>query len=168
MMMKDEHSTDRADEQVQFSAILTPHRSLSLKGFVIFMSVISLVSFAAGLIFAMIGAWPVLGFFGLDVLLIYFFFKLNYRAARAYETVDLTEKELKITRVSASGKSRSWQFNPYWVRLFVEHHPAETVRLILSSHGRELVFGECLSHEEKLDFAEALQSALHNNRGNSN
>lgn len=166
--MKDEHSTDRADEQVQFSAILTPHRSLGPNGFVIFMSVITLVSFVAGLIFAMIGAWPVFGFFGLDVLLIYFFFKLNYRAARSYETVDLTESELRITRVTPSGKSRSWQFNPYWVRLFVEHHPAKTVRLILSSHGRELVFGEFLSHDEKLDFAKALQSALHSNRGIEN
>lgn len=66
-----------------FRAVLTPHRSLSPRGFLILMSVLATVSFATGLLFASIGAWPVLGFFGLDVGIIYLAFRLNYRAGTA-------------------------------------------------------------------------------------
>ena len=70
--------------------MLTPHRSLGPTGFLILMAVLGGVSFAAGIVFLLVGAWPVFGFFGLDVLLIYCAFRLNYRAARAYEEVTVT------------------------------------------------------------------------------
>ena len=73
-----------------FRAFLLPHRSLGRKGFIILMGVISAISFLTGLAFYMLGAWPVMGFFCLDVLLIYGAFRLNYRAARLYELVELT------------------------------------------------------------------------------
>src|SRR5680860_283168 len=50
----------------QFSAVLTPHRSLGPKGFMVFMGLVSTVSFGTGLLFYMMGAWPVMGFMGLD------------------------------------------------------------------------------------------------------
>ena len=81
-----------------FDAVLHPHRSLSPSGFVILMVAVSLVCFAAGVAFALIGAWPVFGFFGLDVLLIYFAFRINYRWGRMYETVVLTEDTLTVER----------------------------------------------------------------------
>ena len=81
------------------------------------------VSFVSGMIFLLMGAWPVFGFFGLDVALVYIAFKLNYRAARAYELVELTPSTLTLKQVSASGKTNSFEFNPYWVRvLFTERH----------------------------------------------
>ncbi len=60
-----------------FSALLTPHRSLGPRGFMVLMSAVCLVSFGTGLLFYMIGAWPVMGFMGLDVALIYVAFKLE-------------------------------------------------------------------------------------------
>jgi uncharacterized membrane protein len=78
-----------------FRAILLPHRSLGRKGFIVLMSVVSGISFLTGLAFFMLGAWPVLGFCGLDVLLIYGAFRLNYRAARLHELIELSENELK-------------------------------------------------------------------------
>jgi len=82
--------------EAHFSAVLLPHRSLGRKGFIILMGVISLVSFITGIAFYMQGAWPVLGFFGLDVLLIYGAFRLNYRAARLRETIELTQSEAGV------------------------------------------------------------------------
>ena len=70
-----------------FRAVLTPHRSLGPRGFLIFMSAISAISFGTGLMFFLMGAWPIVGFMGLDVLLIYIAFKANFRALRVYETV---------------------------------------------------------------------------------
>src|SRR4051812_2258054 len=102
-------------EDTRFSALLTPHRSLEPKGFMVLMGAVCLVSFGTGLLFYMLGAWPVIGFMGLDVALIYIAFRLNYRAARLYETVDLTRDALTVTRVEPSGKAHVWSFNPYWV-----------------------------------------------------
>ena len=55
-----------------FSALLTPHRSLGPTGFLILMACLGGLSFVSGIIFVSLGAWPVFGFFGLDVLLIGF------------------------------------------------------------------------------------------------
>ncbi|MEC9368675.1 MAG: DUF2244 domain-containing protein [Pseudomonadota bacterium] len=153
-----------AGAEPQFSALLVPHRSLSPRGFVILMAAIGLVSFAAGTAFLLLGAWPVLGFFGLDVLLIWWAFRVNYRAARLYETVDLTAQSLTVTRVQPSGRRQAWKFNPYWVRLEILREPGRACELALSSHGRKLLFGRFLSDPEKLDFAGALTRALGENR----
>jgi uncharacterized membrane protein len=143
-----------------FRAILLPHRSLGRKGFIILMSAICVVSLVAGLAFLLHGAWPVMGFLGLDVLLIFGAFRLNYRAARLHEFIELTESELRLTRTYPSGRSQSWTFNPYWVRLELEEYETQADRLSLRSHGRVLVFGNFLSDEEKRGFADALTAAL--------
>jgi uncharacterized membrane protein len=143
-----------------FRAILHPHRSLEPKGFLILMLAIGSVSFVSGMVFLMMGAWPVMGFFGLDVLLVYIAFKLNYRAARAYELVELTPSTLTLKQVSPSGKARSFEFNPYWVRVLFTERPDGGNHLKLASHGRELEFGRLLNDEERRDFAEALRRAL--------
>ena len=144
----------------QFRAILLPHRSLGRKGFVALMGVVCLVSAFAALRFYQLGAWPVIAFFGLNVLLIYGAFRLNYRAAKLYELIELTASELRLTRVYPSGHSQSWSFNPYWVRLELEEFEAEADRLSLRYHGRVLTFGSFLSDEEKRGFAHALGAAL--------
>ncbi len=143
-----------------FSAVLTPHRSLSPRGFLILMSIISVVSFAAGMVFFMAGAWPVLGFFGLDVLLIYFAFKLNYHSGRAYETISITGNTLTVTKVLASGRTRQFTFNPYWARVDLRSQPGRASVLRLTSHGRSLIVGSFLSEDERLEFAVALREAL--------
>lgn len=143
-----------------FRAVLHPHRSLPPQGFLILMLAIGGVSFVSGMVFLLMGAWPVFGFFGLDVALVYIAFKLNYRAARAYELVELTPSTLTLKQVSASGKTSSFEFNPYWVRvLFTERHDGGN-NLKLASHGRELEFGRLLNDEERREFAHALTGAL--------
>lgn len=149
----------------EFSAVLTPYRSLSRRGFVVMMLTVSAVCFTAGLVFAMAGAWPILGFFGLDVVLIYAAFRLNYSSARAYETVSISGNQLTVTKVHASGRSNSWKFNPYWARVKLTAREGRASQLLLSSHGRELVLGSFLSEHERQDFAEVLESALSSNQG---
>ena len=144
----------------RFSAVLTPHRSLGPKGFMVLMGAVCLVSFGTGLFFYLLGAWPVIGFMGLDVALIYAAFRLNFRALRLYETVDLTQDALTVTRVAPSGQSQSWSFNPYWVSLSVKPRIGRSSELSIASHGQRLVFASFLTDEEREDFASALSSAL--------
>ena len=118
------------------------------------------VSFVSGMAFLLMGAWPVMGFFGLDVARVYIAFKLNYRAARAYGLVELTPSTLTLMQVSASGETKSFEFNPYWVRVLFTERPDGGNHLKLASHGRELEFGRLLNDEERRDFAGALTGAL--------
>jgi uncharacterized membrane protein len=111
--------------------------------------------------FLLIGAWPVFGFLGLDVLLIYWAFRINYRAARAYEEVTVTTSELTVRKISHRGSVREWTLNPLWVRLErVAHEEFGIERLFLVSHGRRLSIAACLGPDEKASFAGALSTAL--------
>src|ERR1700722_6386833 len=95
---------------LHFDAMLTPHRSLSRTGFGLLMTAISLASFAAGYGFWRLGAWPICGFMGLDVALIYIAFRFNYRAGRLAETVQLSDTELLVRRVQPGGRVETWRF----------------------------------------------------------
>ena len=143
-----------------FSAILVPHRSLSPRGFVIFMSALGAISFIAGMAFLMIGAWPVMGFFGLDVLVIYFAFKLNYRAGRLFETVELHHDNLTIRRVHPNGREENFDFNPYWVRVHLSEQDDGSNSLSVYLHNRVVSIGAFLTDDERRDFAGALKAAL--------
>ena len=148
-------------EPTLFSAIITPHRSLGGLGFLILMIAVGTVSFAAGILFLMMGAWPVCGFFGLDVLLIYAAFRINYRAALAYEEVMVTATELRVRKVSHRGKVAEWSLNPLWVRLDRDIHEEFGIeQLFLVTRGRRLPIANCLSPPEKESFAAALAAAI--------
>jgi uncharacterized membrane protein len=159
------HPEGETQAGIAFRAILTPSRSLGPRGFLILMAALTAASFALGLAFWRIGAWPVGAFLGLDVLALYVAFRLNYRDGRAYETVELTAAELAVTSVDRRGASRRYVFNPYWVRLELREAPDGRTSLVLSSHGRGLRFAGCLSDEERRDLAGALGQALGSLRG---
>src|SRR5215471_2497335 len=145
---------------VFFDAVLYPHRSLPPRGFLVLMLLLGAVSFAAGVSFVLIGAWPVFGYFGLDVLLVYLAFRASYRSAHMHEWVRLTEDTLTVERVSQRGERRRWQFQPFWLRVVLEERE-ETNRLVLTSHGREVVIGGFLAPAERKSLAVALKNALH-------
>ncbi len=154
---------DNADdlEPTIFSATLTPHRSLGRAGFLLLMLLFGGVSFVTGLLFLLLGAWPVFGFFGLDVLLLYLAFRLNYRHAEAYEQVTVTPSSLKIRKVSHLGRAREWVLNPLWVQLDkVELEEFGIDRLFLVSRGKKLAIASFLGPDEKASFAKELGNAL--------
>jgi uncharacterized membrane protein len=155
-------TADNAElEPTIFSAVLTPHRSLGHVGFLVLMIVFGVVSFISGMVFLLMGAWPVFGYFGLDVLLLYWAFRLNYRQAAAYEQVTVTPTALKVRKVSPGGTAREWVLNPLWVKLDkVVHEEYGVERLLLVSRGKHLAIGNFLGPDEKASFAQALGEAL--------
>lgn len=144
----------------RFDAILHPQTSLSPKGFLLFMSLLCGMSFTAGIAFVVAGAWPVFGFMGLDVLLVWLAFRANYRAGRRYERLVLTDETLLVERVSPSGARRTWHFQPYWLSVVLDGPLRPGVPLLLRSHGKALEIGTFLTPEEKRDLAEALRAEL--------
>jgi uncharacterized membrane protein len=144
-----------------FSALLTPHRSLNRTGFLVLMAFLSAVSFAAGLAFLLMGAWPVLGFFGLDVLAIYWAFRVNFLRAKATEEIRVTPSELRVRRVSHRGHVVEWVLNPLWVQLDQKTHAEFGIeKLYLVSKGYRVSIASFLGPDEKARFAKALLAAL--------
>jgi uncharacterized membrane protein len=149
------------DQPKLFSARLTPHRSLNRTGFLVLMSIVSAASFAAGIAFLLMGAWPVFGFFGLDVLVIYWAFRINFRRAAAVEEISVTPSELRVRRVSHRGHVVEWVLNPLWVQLDQKSHAEFGIeRLYLVSKGRRVSIGSFLGPDEKASFAKALLASL--------
>ena len=148
-----------------FRAVLTPYRSLSPTGFLVLMVALGAVSFVTGIVFLLVGAWPVLGFFGLDVALVYIAFKLNYRSGRLFETVEVTPAKLTWTRVHPSGRRAQFDCNPYWARVALREWPDGRTDLRLIAQGKVLVFGRFLTDDERRQFATALTGALVDARG---
>jgi uncharacterized membrane protein len=145
-----------------FSARLTPHRSLSRQGFLVLMGFVTVISFAAGIAFLMMGAWPVFGFFGLDVLIIYWAFRQNFRSATATEDILVTPCEIRVRRVSHRGHMVEWTLNPVWARLERQEDDEFGIeKLYLVSGRRRLSIAVFLGPDEKASFAMALQAALH-------
>ena len=118
------------------------------------MAFVTVVSFAAGVVFLVMGAWPVFGFFGLDVLVIYWAFRINFRRAKPIEEISVTPSELRVRRVSHRGHVVEWVLNPLWVQLDQKTHAEFGIeRLYLVSKGRRVSIGSFLGPDEKASFA---------------
>jgi uncharacterized membrane protein len=143
-----------------FERVLLPHRSLPRRGFHLLMVILGLISLAVGIGFVSIGAWPIVGFFGLDVALVYVAFRLNYRSARRSETLRLAGDAFTVERVSVHGSRRMWRFQPFWVRVILEERPDESNRLFVASHGRSLAIGDFLPPPARRELAATIREAL--------
>jgi uncharacterized membrane protein len=152
---------DLAGERRIFSARLTPHRSLTRANFRLVLILVGAAGLFTALPFVILGAWPVAGFMGLDVALIYFAFRSNFRDARAYEDVTLTPLELHLAKVSAKGARADWRFNPSWVRLEKEEDEEFGLqRLSVASRGSQVEIAHYLAPDDKARFAADFSRAL--------
>jgi uncharacterized membrane protein len=141
-------------DTVHFSTLLRPHRSLSQEGFKWVMRGAIAANLLIGLPMYLLGAWPVLGFMGLDVWLLYWLFQRSYLDARRSETLTLTDRELIIDRVAPDGEREQHRLDAYWLRV------EQGERLVLVSRGNRVVVGRFLSPGEREAVGEQLKAAL--------
>jgi uncharacterized membrane protein len=149
-----------ATHEVFFERVLLPHRSLPPAAFNVLMLLLGLVSLAMGIGFLLLGAWPICGFFGLDVAAVYVAFRLSYRSARQREILRLAGDDFTVERIDIYGERRRWRFQPFWLRVVLEERPDESNRLLLASHGRSLVIGDFLGAPVRRELAQNLRTAL--------
>ena len=153
-----------SDEKPFFSAVLRPNCSLNNLGFIVLMSLVSGICLITCTFFLLIGAWPVFGFFGLDILMLYMAFRLNYRAAKRYELVEICDDRLTVTTGWDGVATDLKAFDPYWVRLQLSKSEGWVGPLHLTSYGQKLEIASFLGPDERCDFADALDDALQNYR----
>jgi len=157
----DNPKTGEHTDNVIFAARLTPYRSLGRTGFTVMMTFVGVTCFGAGLMFYALGAWPIVGFLGLDVAIIWLAFQLNYRAGRASETVSLSRDALTIRKIRPNGRASEVFFNPYWVRLDVTEVEDEGVTKIeVRSRDESVPVGAFLNPDDRRSFARAFRAAL--------
>ncbi len=146
--------------RIYLDAVLYPHRSLSMPGFFALMAVLAGLSFAGGMYFVLHGAWPVMGFFGLDVLAVYVAFRLSYRSGRMTERVTLSNEALSVTRQLPSGTSDTWSFEPSWAQVEIGDDPRPDNHLTLKVGQERLILGGFMAPAERIAFADTLRAAL--------
>lgn len=152
--------TDRGGD-VQFEALLQPARSLSPKGFRLLMLVAGSFALLIGMAFFLKGAWPVLGFCGLELALLYVAFRISFASSNRWEKLTLTNQAFTVTRGGPATDPGTWEFQPQWLQVSMDDPPGHESQLQIKSHGKGLVIGRFLPPHERLEVANALKDALH-------
>ena len=147
---------------VEFSAALRPHRSLSPHGFALLMTAVGGVFFLFGIFFIALGAWPVFGFLGLDVLIVYLAFRRSFADAEVREIVEVTGHEVVLYNARPTKPVTECRFPRPWVRVHLdEDHERELIgSLALVYAGRRTEFASFLAPEERKSLAAALKAAV--------
>ena len=158
--MSDTNASFEADEPF-FQALLTPHRSLGRTGFLILMGALLFGWIVTGAFFLSHGAWPVFGFFGLDVIAVYIAFRANYRAARAREEISVSRTSLDIRKTAPSGRSEAHHFNPFWTRFSIARRAEIGItKMAVEAQGKSVPIGGFLDPDSRESFATAFSRAL--------
>ena len=147
---------------VLFSTTLRPHHSANRRTINWLLGILFVAFAITGIGFSLIGAWPVMGFFGLNIALLVGAFYLNTRAGRASEVIDLTAEELTVRRIDPWGRENEWSFQTQWLHITMRAAPYGLDQLEVRSHGRTLVIGKFLSPEVRQRVCDNLRQALTN------
>lgn len=144
-----------------FAATLTPYRSLSRKGLRNVVLLTAILAAIPGIMFFLLGAWPIVGFMGLDVLAVYWALTRSTKDGRRFEEVTLWPDELEIRSVTPQGKDSRETFNPFFVRLIVDRDIEDrTTGLWLKSREKMLEIGAFLNPDDKASFAKVFGNEL--------
>ena len=148
------------EARLYLDAEIRPHRSLANPAFYALMAAFGVISFVAGIAFMLLGAWPVLGFFGLDVLIVFLAFKFSYRDGRRRETIQVTDEEIRVARCSPFGHLTAFRVPLAWTRVELAGEGEPDVQARLHHKGRNLIIGAMLSPKEREALAGAVGAAI--------
>jgi uncharacterized membrane protein len=146
--------------QTYMDAVITPHRSLSERGFIILISVVTLANCCSAAVFIYMGALLVPFFLGLDVLAVIVAFLVSFRAARRVERVQVTAREVVVTHEAPNWSRVVWESPTAFTRVSVEKDEDRTVGVRLALSGRDVAVAQALSPRERSEFARALEQAI--------
>jgi uncharacterized membrane protein len=149
-----------AETGPHFEFVLYPNRSFSTQAFVLLMLAFSLVCAGVGVGFFLLGAWPVTGYLGLDVVALFFAFRWVRRESRRVEMIRVAKDGLVVRRIEPTGAAQEVRFEPYWSRISLQAIRGNSSRLTVASHGRACEIGRFLTLQEKRELARALDEAL--------
>jgi uncharacterized membrane protein len=149
------------DDLILFQAEVTPHRSLSSRGLRVIIAFVCVVGLGTTTLFWAMGAWPIAGFNGVEILLAIVLLREHQKSARAKEILWLSEAGLRIRRVDARGRTNEFLLPAGWLNVVLAERPGRVPGLYLAARGAQVEVAMSLGEPEKRDLAEALAGALH-------
>ena len=147
-------------DTIYFDATLTPNRSLSPRAFTVVMAVVVAMSFFAGLSFVSMGAFPVIGFFGLDALAIWFAFRLSFRSLKQETRVRVTAEQIDLTHTQPGRSPRHAKLPTAFARVHLDFPARRPSELKLAHAGKAWVIGRFLTPAERKSLRDALENAI--------
>ncbi len=158
--MSDQIPENMREPKPLFEARLRPRRSLSPRGFALLTWAMALIGFAHGAAFLAIGAWPIVGFMGVEWLLFWWLFRRHFLGDRRGERLRLYPDRLILETSDSRGVINAMEWQPYWLRVDLAKRPPMGNALYLTSHGRGIEIGRFLGPEERRQLAETLRAEL--------
>ena len=141
-------------------AEIRPHRSLSERGFVILIAVVTLANCCSAAVFVYMGAIYVPIFLGADVLAVIVAFIASFRAARQVQRVQVTARDVTVTHETPTWSKVVWESPTAFTRVAVDREEGRAVGVRLALSDRQLPLAQALSPRERGEFAAALQKAI--------
>lgn len=139
-----------------YSLVARRNNSLSSTGRLVVFALIFVVSIGIAVAFAVVGAWLILPFAGLEMLVLFLAFHYVERHAADYERIEIVGDTVRIEWCNA-GSTHGRTLNRHWARVVVS---GDGSRLALRSHGRELEIGRYMNTEQRMDLAHSLKRRL--------
>ncbi|MEC8728869.1 MAG: DUF2244 domain-containing protein [Candidatus Puniceispirillales bacterium] len=148
--------------------ILWPYCSLSRKGAAILFMVLGCAGLSLSMAFYLLGAWPVIGFFGVELGLLFLFFHLHHRSTeKRFERITKENPLLRIERSDGKGRISTEEMPLAWLHVRLESEDMDNLpdtdrhfinrhRLYLTGHGKKVEVGDFLPYQEKPELAEAI------------
>jgi uncharacterized membrane protein len=152
---KDEPATGA--EAIRFSRVLRPHRSSSERAIRIITLFVLFLFTPTATVFLIVGAWPVFGIMGLEVVGLIFALRYNHRVGTAFEAITISEREFRFSKVDHWGKRRHWTFQPQWLQVRLD---GPSKQLIAGTHGKRVVIGKFLHADERESLCGVLQNEI--------
>ena len=149
-----------SEDGVLLDFVLRPSPPLSARVLLGIVGLVALAHFCVADYFVARGAWPVVPFMVVNVLLLTWAFHACRIAARSEEHVTLTRGLLRVTHRPPRGEGDTVEFNPYWLRVEIDEPAKHLSQLTVWSHGKGLRIGAFLAPDERAAFARTLKSAL--------
>lgn len=146
---------------VYLDAELRPNASLSDPAFLIVICLVGLFSFAAGILYLTVGAWPVMGFFGLDALAIWYAFRLSFRAQEQVTYVRVDESHVRLWHMQRGKPDKRADVPTAFVRVALDEPVTHNSFLTLQYGNRAWVIGRFLTLKKRKALAAELRAAIH-------
>lgn len=139
---------DAAERATDVRLVARRNNSLSSGSRLLVLGSLAAVVLAISVGFALSGAWLILPFAGLDLLVVGMAFRYMEQQAGDYECMTMHDDQVVIER-RERGSVRIFEFNRRWAQLIIsEPRGMERGRLALRSHGKEVEFGMFLTDEQ--------------------
>jgi uncharacterized membrane protein len=163
-MAKHVSAAEPHDESASFQFVARRNNSFPMSANLAVFGPIAVIMMVIALGFAILGAWPIFVFSGLELGLVYLAIRHMGQHALDYESISVGDDKLVVV-IKSKDTQRCVEFNPYWVQVVGgASQGIRTGALILRSHGKEVAFGAHLTGEQRVELAHVLKQQLRSRR----